>query len=181
MRYFWREKNADKFLGRFKVERPDRQSLERELILKLEQKLGRLDVVFDKEAREKYYQNDPKPKKSLEGLTEKEIVRLLGTNLAVDFLQLCFDFCDFYGFDKLFESSAKGLTLGEVKGNLNRIIEDLKNGTNKEEQMENLFGCAVETAGLSDAMWEDVEALRSEKEEDEGTFFNGKYVDFGTV
>ena len=68
MVYFWREKNADKCAEKWKIVKPTREELGKELILKVEQKLSRIDVVFNKTARLEYYTTDKKPKKSLEGL-----------------------------------------------------------------------------------------------------------------
>ena len=180
MIYFWREKNADKCAGKGKIVEPTREQLEEELILKVEQKLSRIDVVFDCNAREEYYLTDKKPKKRLDGMSEKEIVQLLGRKLAVDFAQLSFDLSDFYGFDKNFDVMVEATSVQAVKEKVVSILESLKKKDNRrmKMQIENLFGCAREIAKLSDASWEDVEALRCEREENEGSFFRGKYVVF---
>ena len=51
MRYFWREKNAEKCVGKYEVKTPTKKELEKELIAKLEQKIDKIDAVFNKNAR----------------------------------------------------------------------------------------------------------------------------------
>ena len=180
MKYFWREKNAKSCAGQAKIVEPTREELEQELILKVEQKLSRIDVVFDPKAREQYYLTDKKPKKNLDGLSEKEIVGLLGKRVAVDFLQLCFDLADFYGLNKNFVTKPEKVTVEELKIKVKSVVENLQNGRKGEKKMqvEKLFGCARDMASLCDTSWEDVETLQAEKEVEEGSFYQGKYVIF---
>lgn len=182
MIYFWREKNALRLADRFKVYDPSREELENELVLKVEQKLSRIDVVFDAGARAEYYEKDKKPKKSLAGLNEKQIQQLLGTRVAVDFLQLCFDLADFYGVDKNFTYNAENLSVEKLKKKVKTVVESLKSKNKSKEdrkmRIENLFGCARELASLCDVSWEEVETEQLKKEEEEGSFVKGKYVDY---
>lgn len=180
MVYFWREKNATRCAGKARIVEPTREELEKELILKLEQKLNRIDAVFDAKAREECFWADKKPKKNLDGMSEKEIIRLLGKNLAVDFLQLCFDFADFYELSKNFKSKDEKVGIVDLKRKVETILENLKGGRKEDlkMQIENLFGCSRETASLCDASWESVESLQVEKEEEQGSFLHGKYVFF---
>ena len=99
MKYFWREKNAIMCIGKFQVFEPTVQELEKELILKFEQKLNRINIIFDKNARKAYYQQDKKPKQDITGLTEKQIQQKLGLRVVVDFFQLIKDLCNFYEID----------------------------------------------------------------------------------
>lgn len=177
MVYFWREKNAEKCAGKCKVVEPTREELGKELILKVEQKLSRIDVVFDKTARLEYFTTDKKPKKSLEGLSEKQIINLLGTRVAVDFAQLYFDFCDFYGLEKQdVKNEFENLDEGNLKIEVGKIINDLKNGKNLDFSVQKLLMTAKQIAKLCGATWRDVCLLREQKEVEEGSFFRGKFV-----
>ena len=177
MVYFWREKNADKCAEKWKIVKPTREELGKELILKVEQKLSRIDVVFNKTARLEYYTTDKKPKKSLEGLSEKQIINLLGTRVSVDFAQLYFDFCDFYGFEKQeVKNEFENLNVSDLKIEVGEIISDLKNGKDLVFSVQKLLMTAKQIANLCGATWKDVCFLREQKEEEEGSFFKGKYV-----
>ena len=177
MVYFWREKNAENCAEKWKVVEPTREELGKELVLKVEQKLGRIDVVFDRVKRLEYYTTDKKPKKSLDGLSEKQIINLLGTRVSVDFAQLYFDFCDFYGFEKQeVKNEFESLNVSDLKIEVEKIIKDLKNGKDLAFSVQKLLMTAKQIANLCGAKWRDVCSLREQKEEEEGSFFKGKYV-----
>ena len=183
-KYFWREKNADKFVGRYEVIVPTKEELEKELILKFEQKLGRIDIIFDKNAREKYYREDKKPKEiKLEGLTEEEIQQKIGLNVVVDFLQVVYDFSKFKGVNfeillsKNFKTPRKR-SAEKIKSSIQKTIEDLKAKNNVNEALLQIYFSSRALAKLLKLDFGEVYKKQQEKQEVQGNFLNGKYVIF---
>ncbi len=63
-------------------------------------KLDRVEIIYNKDARRKYWEQDEKPKKiKLEDYSEEELQQLIGMNVVVDFLQLIHNLCQFNKID----------------------------------------------------------------------------------
>ena len=92
MRYFWREKNANYYVGKNKVIVPNKQELFEELVKKFEEKLEMINVIFNQEKRSEYLAK--KNKILPEGISEVAIQQKIGTRVIVDFLQLIEDVCE---------------------------------------------------------------------------------------
>lgn len=177
-KYFWREKNANFFLGKNEVIEPTKEELERELILKFAQKLDRIDVIFDRNAREDYFINDKKPKPNIENMSESEIQQKIGLNVVVDFIQVVRDICEFYKYDfkKLSSKSHNKITKEEIKRNIKNDINNLFIRQDIFDRINDIYQNAIYLANLLNLDLELIEQTRKEKEEKQGNFFNGKYV-----
>lgn len=175
-KYFWREKNADKFLGKYEVYSPTKEELERELILKLEQKLNRIDVIFDKNARESYFQNDKKPKIDISNLTEVQIQRKIGERVIIDFIQIARDLSNFYGFAWPDKQTFRIKSVDDIKTNIQQDINHLKLKQNQQKAIRDIVVCALTFAILLELDIEKIIKTSLEIEEKEGSFLKGKYV-----
>lgn len=175
-KYFWREKNADKFIGKNEVIVPTKSELEQELILKLEQKRNRMIMIFDKKAREEYFGHDEKPKEfKLEDYEEEEIQKMIGYNCAVDFLQLVYDMCTFYNYKAKPYEIKSYQTFDSINEQMKETINNLKTNPNFKE-VTTIYSLTTSLIRLLNLDYKKVEARRKELEEKQGTFFKGKYV-----
>ena len=177
-KYFWREKNAENCKTKGLVIMPTKDELKAELTKKLWQKLDRVNLIFDKKARLDYWEKDEKPKNyKLEDYSEEELQRKIGANVAVDFLQLVRDLCQFYGIKILNKNLPKSnLSLDEIKIDLKDNIMLLEKEITIEKAIRNIFKITISLINLLNLDFEKVEHMRKEKEEKQGSFLNGKYV-----
>ena len=81
-KYFWREKNANKFIGEFTVISPTKQELLDEIIKKFYEKLEMINVIFDNTKRNEYLSK--KSKTIPEGTPEIVIQQKIGTRVIID-------------------------------------------------------------------------------------------------
>lgn len=182
MRYFWREKNAEKCVGKYEVKTPTKKELEKELIAKLEQKIDKIDAVFNKNARIGYYRKQNKTMPDFSKYTEKQIQQKLGARLVVDFLQLSKDLCDFYDIDSVTVIEVKNaLSYSDIKSKETKAVQMLKsyikNNTNPFSEVIFLIDeGAWNLAKLLNLTKDEIFQLFHKVNEKEGSFFNGKYV-----
>lgn len=178
IKYFWREKNAENCKTKGIVITPTKNELKAELTKKLWQKLDRVNLIFDKKARLDYWEKDEKPKNyKLEDYSEEELQRKIGANVAVDFLQLVRDLCQFYGIKILNKNLPKSnLSLDEIKIGLKDNIMLLEKQIDIENAIKNIFELTISLINLLNFEIKKVESMRKEKEEKQGGFLHGKYV-----
>ena len=176
MRYFWREKNALSCIGKGKIINPTKEELGEELILKLWQKLDRVEIIYNKDARRKYWEQDEKPKKiKLEDYSEKKLQQLIGMNVVVEFLQLIHDLCQFNKIDfNALKKQPQNLNFNEVKQELRINIEKIDG--NIKIALNNILNIILSLINLLNLNYDIVEKKRLEKEKKQGNFYNGKYV-----
>lgn len=178
-KYFWREKNALFCMDKAKVYNPSPEELERELVKKLAQKVDRIDVIFDKKAREEYYKNDKKPKElKLESYTESELQALLGTQYLADFLQVLCDLCDFYKIDRNLQKIDCQNDKEIIKAIISQSVIELQCKQNIKENLQKVAGAVAMLADMLNLSHEMLEEKRIEKEKKQGSFLKGKYVEF---
>ena len=179
-KYFWREKNADSCKGKGQIILPTREELERELILKLEQKLGRMALIFDKEARMEYFLKDKKPKRiKIDDLSEEEIQRVLGKNVIIDFLQVLMDLCNFYEIDfNTLSSCPQKIAKEGISAKIKENIDNLLSNKKIKQSIEQIYTANIALANLLKLDLNDIEKQRKIIEQKEGCFFKGKYVVF---
>ena len=79
-KYFWREKNANKFIEEFTVINPTKQELLDEIIKKFYEKLKMINVIFDNAKRNEYLSK--KSKTISEGTSEIVIQQKIGVRYA---------------------------------------------------------------------------------------------------
>lgn len=177
MRYFWRERNALSCAGKGIISNPTKKELEKELILKLWQKLDRIEIIFDINARRKYWEQDKKPKKfKLEDYSEEELQQMIGMNVVVDFLQLIHDLCQFYSVSfNSFKRQPQNLDIEGIKVALKENI-GLVGSKNTEITLSNIYNLILSLMKILNLNYDIVENKRLEKEKNQGNFYNGKYV-----
>lgn len=177
MKYFWREKNAMGCAGKGEILNPTKEELEKELVSKLWQKLDRIEIIFDKNARKQYWEQDEKPKKiKLEDYSEEELQQLIGMNVVVDFLQLIHDLCQFYSVSfNSFKRQPQNLDIEGIKVVLRENIGHV-GSKNIEITLSNIYNLILSLMKILNLNYDIVENKRLEKEKKQGNFYNGKYV-----
>lgn len=176
-KYFWREKNADKFIGKYEVIKPTRSELINEISAKLAQKVEKIVYIFDKKQRNLFLSKANKPLDfDVTNKTEKEVQTILGENLIVDFLQLARDASKFFNldFDNFSNTSNKHVTYKQIKKNLETSISNLLDSP--KSSIQNIVTSALSLANILELNTNKIEELRVKKEQKQGNFFNGKYV-----
>lgn len=177
-KYFWREKNADKFIGKCKVIKPTKAELEKEISAKLTQKVEKIVYIFDRNKRNTFLANKGKPSEFVfSGKSEEEIKQILAQNIIVDLLQLAMDASEFYKLDyKDINEFSDEIWSDEqtICNKLNAAISSLSQ--NPEIEIQSIQRAAVSLAYLVHVQLDEVEKLRTKKEREQGNFFNGKYV-----
>ena len=171
-KYFWREKNADVFKEKNEVYIPTSDELVDELINKFYEKLGMIDVIFVKQARDRYLAK--KNKYIPENTPELVVQQKIGTRVIVDFLQLIKDFCDLKYLNIKSDFSVRNKDKESICKSLKCAIDNLKIETQTSVQIifENVFSLM----DLLQLNYEDMEKERIIVENKEGNFRNGKFV-----
>ena len=171
-KYFWRERNADKFINEFSVIQPTKQELFDEIVKKFYEKLEMINVIFDKTKRKEYLSK--KNKTIPENIPEIVIQQKIGTRVIVDFLQLIKDMCEL-----------KNLQLNLLNENSHKskeeIIISIENSIKNIEQQaqESLIQIFYEILNLTKLLslnYDKIECERQKVEEKEGSFYKGKFV-----
>jgi hypothetical protein len=176
MKKFWREKNADYYIGKEEVTIPNKQELTDSIINKFEEKLLMIDVIFDESARNKYLKE--KNKTIPEGTPLIKIQQKIGTRVVVDFLQLIKDYSLLKEIDlKLeFNKNDKIFNKEEITKGLRKSINELRNDV--EEGLHYIFKDINNLIILLDLKYDELENERKVIEEKEGNFYKGKFVVF---
>lgn len=178
-KYFWREKNADSCVGKGQIILPTSEELERELILKLDQKLGRMTFIFDKKAREEYFKLKKPKRINIENLSEEETQRVVGKNVIVDFMQIIMDLCGFYKIDiKTLKNKDQTMEKEEIFAKIKEGIDNLLLKKKINPSIEIIYNCNVALANMLGLDLNDIEMQRKAVEQKEGSFLKGKYVLF---
>lgn len=181
MKYkFFREKNALGLEKEFKVVSPDEETLEKEIRAKFLQKADMIDVIFNEKAREKYLQS--KNKVVPEGLPEFEIQRRIAPRVFADFSQLSIDLLRCHGaYQNIFNITPAKPTLENFDDRkLSEEIHELVKKIQKENDFFELLSDLCSKLKLITKYFEitneEIEELRVQTEQLEGSFFNGKIV-----
>lgn len=176
MKKFWREKNANYYIGKEEVVIPNKQELTDSIINKFEEKLLMIDVIFDESARNKYLKD--KNKTIPEGTPLIKIQQKIGTRVVVDFLQLIKDYSLLKEMDLKFEFSNndKIVNKEELIEDLRKGIDELKN--NVVEGLCSVFKNINNLIILLKLNYDELENERKVIEEKEGNFYKGKFVVF---
>ena len=176
-KYFWREKNANKFLGKCEVRKPTKAELKKEISAKFTQKLLKITYIFDKNARNKFLEkNKSKLDFDFSKSTEEEIQVFLTQEILVDLFQLARDASKLYQID--YESFSglepKDLSPSQIQENIKKAISNLEN--NPGNSIEEILLACLSLSNMFNLSTKHIEDLRLEKENQQGNFFNGKYV-----
>lgn len=171
-RYFWREKNANSFIGKCKVLGLTQSELFEEIIKKFYEKLDMINVIFNKTKREEYLYK--KNKIITENTPEIEIRQRIGTRVIIDFLQLIKDLCDLKHIKLKAASSESGKNKDEIYLAISGAISNIKSNT--EDSLLTIYKNILNLIDLLLLNYMDIEIERQKVEEKEGSFYNGKIV-----
>lgn len=176
MKKFWREKNANYYIGKEEVVVPNKQELKESIINKFEEKILMIDVIFDENERNNYLKE--KNKKIPEGTPLIKIQQKIGARVVVDFLQLIKDYSLLKEIDlKLtFNENDKVVNKEEIKEGLSKSVCKLKD--NAEEGLYSIANKINNLIILLDLKYDQLENERKVIEEKEGSFYKGKFVAF---
>lgn len=175
MKKFWREKNADCYLGKAKIIVPNKEELYESIIEKFEEKLFMIDVIFDESARSKYLVE--KNKIIPEGTPLIKIQQKIGTRVIIDFLQLIKDLTQFLGRTiTINENEINECCAKEIKENIAKYVSLLKENT--ITKLEKIYTNILSLSKLLKLDFSELEKERIVVEEKEGSFYKGKYVFF---
>lgn len=170
---FWREKNANLFVGEKQIITPTKNELLKCLAAKFEEKIAMIDVIFDKEARQNYLTK--KNKTIPQGTPEIKVQQKIASRVLPDLLQLVNDFCSYFSVKLQDTIKANNLnSIAELKASLATNLNRLTVST--QESLENIY---ADIFFLVEQLKLDIKALETERkaiEEKEGSFFNGKIV-----
>lgn len=172
VKHFWREKNANIYIGENEVLVPNEQELFEELIKKFEEKLQMVNVIFDKEKRAEYLTR--KNKTIPVGTPEIIIQQKIGTRVVVDFLQLIKDTCELKGFKQNFSNEFISQTKEEICSSIKLAIEELNTKTN--DSLALIHKNTMSLIKILALSYDKIEEERQKIEEKEGSFFKGKFV-----
>ena len=164
IKYFWREKNANIYVGKNEVVDPNKEELFDELVKKNEEKLQMLNVIFDKGKRIEYLTK--KSKTIPIGTPEIAVQQKIGTRVIIDFLQLIYDICELKGLKQNFSY--------EFILRTKEAIEELKNKTN--DSLVLIHKNIMSLIGILSLSYNNLEQERQKIEEKEGSFLKGKFV-----
>lgn len=172
-KYFWREKNADKFINEFSVLQPTKQELFDEIIKKFYEKLDMINVIFDKTKRNEYLSKKNKtiPKNTAEIVIQQKI----GTRVIVDFLQLIKDLSDLKNITLQLKEHNLGLK-NEIEIYNFLKIEILKLKMNTAESLQEVLNIILFLVRFLSLKYDILEIERQKVEEKEGSFLKGKFV-----
>ena len=172
IKYFWREKNANIYVGKNEVVDPNKEELFDELVKKNEEKLQMLNVIFDKGKRIEYLTK--KSKTIPIGTPEIAVQQKIGTRVIIDFLQLIYDICEFKGLKQNFSYEFILRTKEEIYNSIKLAIEELKNKTN--DSLVLIHKNIMSLIGILSLSYNNLEQERQKIEEKEGSFLKGKFV-----
>lgn len=172
MRHFWREKNANIYIGKNEVIVPNKEELFEELVKKFEEKLQMIKVIFNKEKRSEYLEK--KNKAIPEGTPEIVIQQKIGTRVVVDFLQLIKDTCGLKSLKQDFSYELISQTQEEIYSSIKLAIENLKSKTN--DSLVLIHKNIMSLIKILSLTYDNLEQERQRIEEKEGSFVKGKFV-----
>lgn len=178
---FYREKNANSLIEKFKVEVPSNEVLIKEIKLKFLQKADMIEVIFNAKKRQKYLEE--KHKTIPPETSEFEIQQKIGLRVLADFLDLETSLAKCYNLSLkqdslMIESSLKYLKLDSkrLSKNVCKLCKKLQKGNKMAEILlkinENLKTIAV----YLKFTFEDIKTFADEIEKKEGSFYKGKLV-----
>ena len=171
---FYREHNADYFVGKTEVRFATNQELIPLLIDKFVQKVDMIDVVLDKTARQDYLVK--KNKTIPDGATEQQIRAKIGLRVVVDFVQLVMDSCKAISVDyNSLVVTKQNINLMDTKQKLSNIVENLNSSFDKTN-LESILSIVTNFAVGIGLDMDRVESERKKVEEREGNFYRGKLV-----
>ena len=171
-KYFWREKNANCFIGKCEIIVPTSNKLFEEIIKKFEEKLEMIDVIFDKTKRAEYLSKKNKtiPKENPELVIEQKI----GSRVIVDFLQLVKDLFHLKNIKIDFPNIASSKSKEEIYLSMKDAISNLK--TNTKNSLIIIYENILSLTNILSLNYEMLEVERQKVEEKEGSFYKGKIV-----
>lgn len=169
---FWREKNANSFIGKCNIIAPTSDELFEEIIKKFEEKLEMIDVIFDKAKRNEYLskKNNAIPKETPELVIQQKI----GLRVIVDFLQLVKDLCKLKNIKIDFPNLASHKNKEEIYLSMKNAISNLKTSTKNSFLI--IYENTLNLTNILSLNYEMLEAERQKIEEKEGSFYKGKIV-----
>lgn len=174
--YFFREKNADSFIGKdgVTVLNVSKEDLFDNIKSKLIEKVEMVNVIFEKSSRESYLKEKGKVIDTY--IPEVEVQQKIGTRVIIDFLDLIYSIC------KLLKVSLDTEILKEESISINfyidlrKYVEDLCEENNIVENIQSIFDTIFFMAKYLGLKMQDLERERKEVELKEGSFYNGKLV-----
>lgn len=171
-KYFWREKNANNFIGKCNIVVPTSDELFEEIIKKFEEKLEMIDVIFDKTKRNEYLSK--KNKTIPKGTPEFVIQQKIGSRVVIDFLQLVKDLCNLKNIKIDFPNIANSKSKEEIYLSMKNAISNLK--TIIKDSLVIIYENILNLTNILSLNYETLEAERQKVEEKEGSFYKGKIV-----
>lgn len=171
-KYFWREKNANSFIGKCKIVIPTSDELFEEIIKKFKEKLKMIDVIFDKTKRAEYLSKKNKtiPKE----MPELVIRQKIGSRVIVDFLQLVKDLCNLKNIKIDYTKFATHKNKEEIYLSLKNTVSNLKSNT--KDSLIIIYENILNLTNVLSLNYEILEIERQKIEEKEGNFYKGKIV-----
>lgn len=171
-KYFWREKNANKFIEEFTVISPTKQELLDEIVKKFYEKLEMINVIFDNTKRNEYLSK--KSKTIPEGTPEIVIQQKIGTRVIIDFLQLIKDMCELKNLHLNLSDTNSNKNKEEIIISIQSSIKNVKKQS--QESLVQIFYNIMNLINLLSLNYDKMECERQKVEEKEGSFYKGKFV-----
>lgn len=171
-KYFWREKNANKFIEEFTVISPTKQELLDEIVKKFYEKLEMINVIFDNTKRNEYLSK--KNKAIPEGTPEIVIQQKIGTRVIIDFLQLIKDMCELKNLHLNLSDTNSNKNKEEIIISIQSSIKNIKKQS--QESLVQIFYNIMNLINLLSLNYDKMECERQKVEEKEGSFYKGKFV-----
>ena len=174
--YFFREKNADSFIGKdgVTVLEVSGDELLRNIKNKLIEKVEMINVIFEKSSRESYLKEKGKVIDMY--IPEFEIQQKIGTRVIVDFLDLIYSLC------KLLNISLDTTIVQDESVSINfyidlrKYVEDLCEDNNVSENIQLIFDTIFFMSKYLGLKMQELDKERKIIEYNEGSFYNGKLV-----
>ena len=182
---FYREKNA-KSIKDVKVDlrKPDEKELKEELIKKLEQKAGRIEIASDTKSVRKYLEEKIKREGSRftkfnHVPSDSEAKNLMTRNICIDIAQVIKDISDCFGLKiEIKTKEISDLTELEISKKIFDLCKEFRKKKNKQTIFNQICSLYCEYANLFNYNLEEIEEERIVKEKKQGNFLRGLYVIF---
>lgn len=173
---FFRKKNAESIKDNYEIITPSKKELEELLRDKLAEKLQMIDVVFDKQIRERYLKR--KNKVIERGITERQIQKQIGIRVLVDFYDLLDSLSRLKGVNLNKNTANKELlkTKTQIKNKMMEVVSMIGVRNHYEDYLNELEEALCSFANILEISHEEIQSEQKKIEEKEGSFFEGRIV-----
>lgn len=167
------KKNKD-----YKVVVPTAGELKTQLLYELKSKAEQMEMFTNKLRREEYLSKLGELEKA-QDMGEIEIKKYLGTRLAIDIMQLIKDYCvaENVEFDQIRTTTALNLNEEQCIKNIITYTERLFYiDINLKETLMLIYSTLVSYINYNDLIYNEIERACVITEDEEGSFYNGKFI-----